>query len=625
MCDIKMKRSVTNSVICRCLFAVGVYACSLILLDSVLGCAEAQEACPSKIHIVYDADVPPDDPAYQDVFTINGTLGQWSVADGELTLTRQADEDLIWIENNADFWKLADHGSGNKVTVRARILPGSNWDIRLRDDGLDFPAMHIFDNAVYFEGNYNLGYSLDATVYHDYTVISGAGMVRYLIDNQVIHESVAPDGYINVIPYQSFFQIGAARDTALGTLFVDRLEIETHVLQTCPENEIFLPKPGSILPDQSALFQWTSSETAEAHRLDIGTSIGAHDIFSQTLTGQTSVMVTGLPNADTWFYARLWTQTNGTWSTYKDYVYRTQLPHEFVLQADAQYLPEHAIKTFWTTGYCPGLWTVCSDAPEGQYCQHQEYQNTGCGWGIYYPEPQDLSVFEDGELIFYVRTTADLEITVSDPFLESHLNISDYGWINSGQWQLIRIPLADFGTDLSQVQYTFGIGYRYGSSAIEVDVDYVRWVRPYRASGLLPSFTIEPIANQDVSPGEELSLTFRPFESSQSPALSVLGLPEGAEFNLTHLTWTPASDKVWTHSLALIADDGSGDIMIKPFEIAVHDWGFVEGLHFEPLPPQSVYQGSLLSFPVVATDPHNEPLTYSAVQLPDGAVFDPAT
>jgi len=44
---------------------------------------------------------------------------------------------------------------------------------------------------------------------------------------------------------------------------------------------------------------------------------------------------------------------------------------------------------------------------------------------------------------------------------------------------------------------------------------------------------------------------------------------------------------------------------------------------FDSLPTQSVIAGQTLQFTISATDPDNDPITYSAAQLPSGATFDP--
>ncbi|MCX7797097.1 MAG: putative Ig domain-containing protein [Melioribacter sp.] len=46
---------------------------------------------------------------------------------------------------------------------------------------------------------------------------------------------------------------------------------------------------------------------------------------------------------------------------------------------------------------------------------------------------------------------------------------------------------------------------------------------------------------------------------------------------------------------------------------------------FTPVSNQSVNEGQTLTFTVSATDPENDPLTYSAVNLPSGASFNPTT
>ncbi|GEM_PF-811009 len=93
------------------------------------------------------------------------------------------------------------------------------------------------------------------------------------------------------------------------------------------------------------------------------------------------------------------------------------------------------------------------------------------GWGYYNPE--DLSAYAGGDLIFWVKTPADLKVEINDG--SNHTKyISAYGWDGTNTWQDITIPLDDFGADLSAIEYPFMITIEAGDSTFYTDS--VRWV-----------------------------------------------------------------------------------------------------------------------------------------------------
>ena len=81
------------------------------------------------------------------------------------------------------------------------------------------------------------------------------------------------------------------------------------------------PANGSGLSGASVTFTWTAGTGASAYWLDVGTTQGGFDIFSQGAALATSQAVTGIPTDGSTIYARLWTAANGVWQ-YNDYSYK---------------------------------------------------------------------------------------------------------------------------------------------------------------------------------------------------------------------------------------------------------------------------------------------------------------
>ena len=82
------------------------------------------------------------------------------------------------------------------------------------------------------------------------------------------------------------------------------------------------PAPGSVLGGASALFRWTASASSSAggYQLNVGTTPGGGDLFSNKLTKATDQTVNGLPTNGTPIYVRLSTLLGGVWAN-NDYSY----------------------------------------------------------------------------------------------------------------------------------------------------------------------------------------------------------------------------------------------------------------------------------------------------------------
>ncbi len=86
------------------------------------------------------------------------------------------------------------------------------------------------------------------------------------------------------------------------------------------------PAPSSTLTGSSVTFSWSAAtDTPQAYWLDIGSTAGAHDIYSSgsVPTSTSSLTVNGIPTNGSTIYATMYTETGGVWVsnayTYTEY------------------------------------------------------------------------------------------------------------------------------------------------------------------------------------------------------------------------------------------------------------------------------------------------------------------
>lgn len=105
--------------------------------------------------------------------------------------------------------------------------------------------------------------------------------------------------------------------------------------------------------------------------------------------------------------------------------------------------------------------------------------------------------------------------------------------------------------------------------------------------------------------------------------VSLVGAPEGAEFSeaLRTLTWTPTARQRGQHVLRFVAFDGEKEAS-RVMTINVTE---NHAPTFLGEQPRFINVGDYGSLALTASDPEEDPLTYSASGLPRGATFDKAT
>ncbi|BCG65964.1 MAG: hypothetical protein methR_P3836 [Methyloprofundus sp.] len=101
--------------------------------------------------------------------------------------------------------------------------------------------------------------------------------------------------------------------------------------------EITTPVPGSTLTSATEVFSWVDNgATVAQYQLDIGSTVGGTDIFSQNIGTSITQSVAGLPTDGSSVYARLSYNIAGTWTLY-DYVYTAatiNIPGDFDTDSD---------------------------------------------------------------------------------------------------------------------------------------------------------------------------------------------------------------------------------------------------------------------------------------------------
>ncbi len=136
---------------------------------------------------------------------------------------------------------------------------------------------------------------------------------------------------------------------------------------------------------------------------------------------------------------------------------------------------------------------------------------------------------------------------------------------------------------------------------------------------------IESVSNQTVA--ENTPLVFSVISSdSDNDTLTNLAtnLPNGAQFNsLTgEFAWTPNSTPSGTYTITFTTSDGDLSDS-ETVTIVVTDGA--EPPVLSAVGNQTVTEGSNLEFAIVATDLNNDEITYSAINLPNGAQLNSST
>ena len=92
-----------------------------------------------------------------------------------------------------------------------------------------------------------------------------------------------------------------------------------------------VPGVGSMLPGNSVTFQWTSSNTATAYWIDVGSTQGGNNYYQSGSLPTTTLSqtVNNLPTDGSNIYVTLWTEINGQWAN-NQYTYTAFNPAPYL-------------------------------------------------------------------------------------------------------------------------------------------------------------------------------------------------------------------------------------------------------------------------------------------------------
>jgi hypothetical protein len=127
------------------------------------------------------------------------------------------------------------------------------------------------------------------------------------------------------------------------------------------------PANGATNVSQPITFQWTSVPNVQWYYLYVGTALGLKDVVDTYGTLQTSYTPQAPLPAGQTLYARMWTQTGGTWY-YRDTTFSTLNPCDFSITAEATDTADAGVLHISTTAGCE--WTLIPSGPAVALEQH---------------------------------------------------------------------------------------------------------------------------------------------------------------------------------------------------------------------------------------------------------------
>src|SRR5262249_31169101 len=127
------------------------------------------------------------------------------------------------------------------------------------------------------------------------------------------------------------------------------------------------PTPGSTFGGAAATFAWTSGTGVSQYWLDVGSTPGGTQLYSQSAGTNLSAIVNGLPTDGRAIYVRLWSLIGAGWY-FNDYSYTAASQPIGVLTAPSpgSALSTSSITFSWTAGSgVSGYWLYIGTTPGG--------------------------------------------------------------------------------------------------------------------------------------------------------------------------------------------------------------------------------------------------------------------
>jgi hypothetical protein len=136
------------------------------------------------------------------------------------------------------------------------------------------------------------------------------------------------------------------------------------------------PTAGAQLLNSTQGFNWSAGTNVSAYWLDVGTSFGGYNLWSNYHGWSLSAVVSGLP-ADSSIYVRLWSLINGNW-TFRDYSYTTGSARVAMINSHTagQTLSGSTVTFGWTSGLGPTGYWLDIGSVQGGAEYYSDYQGT---------------------------------------------------------------------------------------------------------------------------------------------------------------------------------------------------------------------------------------------------------
>lgn len=227
-----------------------------------------------------------------------------------------------------------------------------------------------------------------------------------------------------------------------------------------------------------------------------------------------------------------------------------------------------------------------------------------------------------GVQIVYLGPHLNVSVDASDAdFTTSWDGVLEYRWdINNDQiWDRSFSPLSRVDMPAADTLSTIvcGIKDRFNATNSLSAVPLISY--PPR---------ISPLGDKSVIENTPISFQVEATDRNNDYlAFSADNLPSGVSFidngnNTATFSWTPNASQTGTHSITFnVSDGGLSDSETINIDVLMGSRPPV----LNSIGDKYVYAGNTLSFQISATDPNNDLLTYSAIDLPQGATFNPAT
>jgi hypothetical protein len=162
--------------------------------------------------------------------------------------------------------------------------------------------------------------------------------------------------------------------------------------------------------------------------------------------------------------------------------------------------------------------------------------------------------------------------------------------------------------------------YPYAGSAPDIGALESGYIAPNRPP------VLSPIGNKSAHEEELLEFIISASDPDNDPlTYSASNLPAGASFTPATRTfsWTPTSDQAGSYpNIHFQVSDGE---LTDSEDITITVTSGNRAPVLSPIGDKSVHEEGLLEFTISASDPDNDPLTYSASNLPAGATFNTST